>query len=65
MEKRLGNTALVSEYSVETSTDLRRPKREADHSPSASAEIKNAWSFTSTPSFRIYDVMRARRNFTC
>jgi hypothetical protein len=25
------------------------PDREADHSPPASAEVKNAWSSTSTP----------------
>jgi len=28
---------------------LKRPKREADHSPSSSAEVKNVWSYTSTP----------------
>jgi hypothetical protein len=28
---------------------VKRPGREADHSPSSSAEVKNAWSYTSTP----------------
>jgi hypothetical protein len=28
---------------------VKRPGREADHSPPISAEIKNAWSYTSTP----------------
>jgi len=28
----------------------RRPGREADHSPSSSTEVKNAWRYTSTPS---------------
>jgi hypothetical protein len=27
----------------------KRPGREADHSPPSSAEVKNAWSYTSTP----------------
>jgi len=28
---------------------LKRPGYEVDHSPPSSAEIKNAWSYTSTP----------------
>jgi hypothetical protein len=32
------------------SLGVKRPKCEADHSPSSSAEVKNAWSYTSTPS---------------
>jgi hypothetical protein len=28
---------------------IKRPGREADHSPLSSAEVKNAWSYTSTP----------------
>jgi hypothetical protein len=27
------------------------PRREADHSPPSSAEVKNAWSYTSTPQY--------------
>jgi len=27
----------------------KRPEREADHSPPFSAEVRHAWSFTSTP----------------
>jgi hypothetical protein len=27
---------------------LKRPKREADHSPPSSSEVKNEWSYTST-----------------
>jgi hypothetical protein len=30
------------------SLGLKRPGREADHSPPYSAEVKNAWSYTST-----------------
>jgi hypothetical protein len=33
------------------SLGVKRPGREADHSPPSSAEIKNAWSYTSTPQY--------------
>jgi hypothetical protein len=40
-------------------------KREADHSPPSSAEVKNAWNYTSTPLTRLYGAMfRHRENFT-
>jgi len=29
------------------SLGVKRPGREADHSPPSSAEVKNAWSYTS------------------
>jgi hypothetical protein len=31
------------------SLGVKRPGREADHSPPSSAEVKNAWNYTSTP----------------
>jgi hypothetical protein len=31
------------------SPGVKRPGREADHSPPSSAEFKNAWSYNSTP----------------
>jgi len=31
------------------SLGVKWPKREADYSPSSSAEVKNAWSYTSIP----------------
>jgi hypothetical protein len=31
------------------SLGVKRPEREADNSPPSSAEVKNAWSYTSTP----------------
>jgi hypothetical protein len=34
---------------------VKRPYREADHLPS-SAEVKNAWSYTSTPPIRLHGV---------
>jgi hypothetical protein len=33
------------------SLGVKRPRREGDHSPPYSAEIKNAWSYTSTPQY--------------
>jgi hypothetical protein len=30
---------------------VKRPGREADHSPPSIAEFKNAWSYTSTPQY--------------
>jgi hypothetical protein len=34
---------------VALSLGVKRPGREADHSPQSSAEVKNAWRYTSTP----------------
>jgi hypothetical protein len=36
---------------------IRQPKRDADHSPPSSAEVKNAWSYTSTPPIRLHGVV--------
>jgi hypothetical protein len=33
------------------SLGVKRPGSEADHSPPPSAEVKNAWSYTSTPQY--------------
>jgi hypothetical protein len=41
------------------SLGIRRPVCEADHSCSSSAEIKNAWSYTSIPSTRLRGVVRS------
>jgi hypothetical protein len=35
----------------------RRPGRETDHSPPSSAEVKNAWSYTSTSPIRLHGVV--------
>jgi hypothetical protein len=39
------------------SLGLKRPGREADHSPPSSAEVKNAWSCISTPPIRLHGVV--------
>jgi hypothetical protein len=36
---------------------VKRPGREADNSPQSSAEVKNEWSYTSTPSIRFHGVV--------
>jgi hypothetical protein len=33
------------------SLGVKRPVREADHTPPSSAEVKNAWSYTSSPQY--------------
>jgi hypothetical protein len=38
------------------SLGVKRPGREADHSPPSRAEVKNAWSYTSTPPIRLHGV---------
>jgi hypothetical protein len=39
------------------SLGVKRPRREADHSPPSSADVKNAWSYTSTPHIRLHGVV--------
>jgi hypothetical protein len=48
------------------SLGVKRPGREADHSPPSSAEVKNAWSYTSTPKyvFMAWCLVKHRDNFT-
>jgi hypothetical protein len=36
---------------------VKRPGREADHSPPSSAKVKNAWSYTSTPPVRLHGMV--------
>jgi hypothetical protein len=36
---------------------VKRPGREADHPPLSSAEVMNAWRYTSTPPIRIHDAV--------
>jgi len=36
---------------------VKRPGREADHSPPSSDEVNNAWSYSSAPPIRLHDVV--------
>jgi hypothetical protein len=38
---------------VALSSNTQRLGREADHSPPCSAEVKNAWGYTSTPQYAL------------
>jgi len=43
----------------------KRPRREADHSPPSSADVKNAWSYTSTPLYvKVWCLVKQRDYFT-
>jgi hypothetical protein len=48
------------------SLGVKRPGREADHSPPSSTEVKIAWSYTSTPQyvFMAWCLVKYRDNFT-
>jgi hypothetical protein len=39
------------------SLGVKRPEREADHSPPSSAEVKFSWSYTSTPPVPLHGVV--------
>jgi hypothetical protein len=39
------------------SLGVKRPGREADNPPPSNAEVKNAWSYTSTPLIRLQGVV--------
>jgi hypothetical protein len=45
---------------------MKRSGREADHSPPSNAEVKNAWSYTSTPQyvFMTWCLVKHRDSFT-
>jgi hypothetical protein len=49
-----GSGAHPASYPMGTralSVVVKRLEREADHSPPSSAEVKHAWSYTSTPQY--------------
>jgi hypothetical protein len=48
------------------SLGVKQPGREADHSPPSSAEVKNWWSYTSTPQyvFMAWFLVKHRENFS-
>jgi hypothetical protein len=49
-----------------TSLRVKQPGREADHLPPSSAEVKNVWSYTSTPQhvFMAWCLVKQRDNST-
>jgi hypothetical protein len=54
----LGRTQPPIQWEPEPlSMGIRRPGREADHSRPSSAEVKNVWSYTSTPPICLHGVV--------
>jgi hypothetical protein len=54
-----GSGAHLTSYPMGTGGSFReakRPGRETDQSPPSSAEVKQAWSYTSTPPIRHYGI---------
>jgi hypothetical protein len=43
---------------------VKQPRREIKHSPPSSAEVKNEWSYTSTPAIWFHGVGRLNFSFT-
>jgi hypothetical protein len=55
-----GSGALLTSYAVGTrgsSLGIKRPGHEADYLLPSSAEVKNAWSYSSVPPVRLYGVV--------
>jgi hypothetical protein len=55
-----GSGAHPASYQMDTGgsfQEVNRPGREADHSLPSSAEVRNVWSYTSTPSVCLHDVV--------
>jgi hypothetical protein len=50
-------TTLIQWVPGVLSLEVKRPRREADHSPPSSTRVKNAWRYTSTPPIRIHGVV--------
>jgi hypothetical protein len=45
---QIGSGAHPASYTMDTG-GVKRPGRDADHSPATSAEVKKTWIYTSTP----------------
>jgi hypothetical protein len=57
---RTGSGAHPASYPMDTRgsfPELKWPGREGDHSPPSSAEVKNAWCYTSPPPIRLPGVV--------
>jgi hypothetical protein len=54
LERALGPTHPIKWVPGALSLTVKRPGREADHSHPSNAEVKNAWSYTSSPPIRLH-----------
>jgi hypothetical protein len=46
-----GRSSLLFNGYRRLSPEIKRPGREANHTPPSNAEVKNAWSYKSTPPY--------------
>jgi hypothetical protein len=44
------------QWEVEFFPGVKRPRRDVDHSPLSTAEVKKEWSYTSAPLYALYGV---------
>jgi hypothetical protein len=64
---RTGSGAHPASYPMVTGgylTGFKRPGRETDNSRTSSAEVKNAWSYASTPHVMARYLVKYKDNFT-
>jgi hypothetical protein len=54
---QIGSGAHQVSVVLSAGRDVKRPELEADHSPPSTAEVKNAWSYTSTPPVCLHGVV--------
>jgi hypothetical protein len=54
---RLCDATSLAKGTGGSSPGVNSPEREVDHSPPSSAEVMNAWSYTSTPLIRLHSVV--------
>jgi hypothetical protein len=62
-DSRRGLVIFVFTTVSRTALGVKRSGLEADHSPSSSAEVKNAWGYISTPQIRLHGMVY-RETFT-
>jgi len=46
---------LLKTANTMSNVNLKRPRREADHTPTSNAEVKNEWNYISTPPLHLHD----------
>jgi hypothetical protein len=52
-----GTLSLLSKGYRRIYPGVKRPVREGNYSPPSSDEVKNAWSYTSSPTVRLHDTV--------
>jgi hypothetical protein len=60
-----GPPSLLSDWYRCYFLGIKRPRRDVDHAPPSSTEVKNEWSYTSTPPTCLHDAHRGTFTVTC